>query len=138
MNRLLLGALVLLLSAPVAQGGPPDEGRCPTVGGAPGRGPATDAIPIRLRQGMVVDHDTLLLLRQLLPEEVWQNRHAFFHPGMAMTIGACHRRYATPSFYREATALYAGQPTVDEQGNLEGFAAGQPFPPESFMTSPTK
>jgi len=128
-------ALGWLLGAPPARGGPPPEGRCPTVGGVPKGGPATDAAPVRLHEGMMISQENLLLLRRLLPDEVWQNRHAFFHQGMAMTLAACHRRYPVPSFYEEATALHAGQPHLDEEGNLEGYTAGLPFPPESFDTA---
>ena len=122
MLRLLSNALALLplalgapfLAAP-AHGGPPPEGRCPTVGGVASGGPATDAAPIRLHEGMLLRKQDLLLLRRLLPDEVWQNRHAFFHQGMAMTLAACHRRYPVPHFYEQATALHAGQPHLDDQ-----------------------
>jgi hypothetical protein len=128
---LLLAVTPLLLAVP-AWGGPPEEGRCPTVGGIARGGPATDAAPIRLRAGMVISQQDLLLLRRLLPDEVWHNRHAFFHEGMALTIAACHRRYPVPSFYEEATALHAGQPHLDADGNLQDYTVGLPFPPESF------
>ncbi len=139
MRRPLLAALASLplMLAPLAlaataRGGPPAEGRCPTVGGVPRGGPASDAAPTRLRQGMVIRQENLLLLRRLLPKEVWQHRHAFFHRGMAMTLAACHRRYPVPSFYDQATARHAGQPQLDSEGNLENYTAGLPFPPESF------
>jgi hypothetical protein len=84
---------------------------------------------------MTITAEELLMLRRLLPEEIWQNRHVFFHQGMAMHLASCHRRYPVPRFYDEATALYAGQPHLDDEGTLEDYTAGLPFPPESFDIS---
>jgi hypothetical protein len=81
---------------------------------------------------MLIGHDTLLSLRELLPDEIWTNRHVFFYPGMRMEIGRCHRRYPVPSFFAEATERFAGSARVDEHGNLHGYVAGLPFPPEGI------
>jgi hypothetical protein len=128
-----LTALVTLaaLAAPAAAA-PPPEGTCPALSAQPGAGPAEDAAPTRMPEGAVVEHDALLALRHLLPEEVWQLRHAFFHDGMRMEIGPCHRRYPTAPFYAEATERFAGQARVDEDGNLHGYTTGLPFPPDSI------
>ena len=126
----VLGAVLALLavtSGP-ARAEPPPEDQCPTLSGIPGAGPADDATPITIREGMVLGYEDILLLGKLLPVEVWRNREAFFHDGMRMEIGPCHRRYPTPVFYDEATRVFGGKARVDEAGNLEGYVAGVPFP----------
>lgn len=127
--RALLGALAV---AGVAAASPPPEGECPLVAGSPGGEPTEDAAPVRLREGMVLEAEDLLLLRTLLPEEIWRNRDAFFHEGMRLEIGPCHRRYPTPGFFLLATEAFAGRASVDAQGNLHGYVAGLPFPPETI------
>lgn len=135
----LIGALALLCLAGCLAGGPtvasavlPPENQCPTFSGIPGGGPAQDAAPVRIHEGMLLRYQDVLLLAKLLPVEVWRNRDAFFHDGMRMEIGPCHRRYPVPAFFREATREFAGQAKVDAQGNLRGHVAGLPFPPDSI------
>jgi hypothetical protein len=130
-----LGLLLLLgCAATVASAAPPDEGDCPTVSGdRSGTGPqAVDAAPITLREGMVITADDMLILRELLPKEIWQYRDVFFFEGMRMEIGPCFRRYPVPGFYKRATAEHAGQATLARDGSLHGYVAGLPFPPESI------
>jgi len=67
MRRTLAACAVTLLLALPAQAGLPPENRCPSIGSAPTDSPASDAVPRRLREGMVVSYDTLLALRELLP-----------------------------------------------------------------------
>jgi hypothetical protein len=124
---LLLG---LALAAP-AQAGPPPEGRCPGFHLAPDA-TAVDAVPRRMAPGIPLGYDHLPSLQDLLPEEVWSNRKVFFYPGMRMTIGDCHRVYPVPSFYEDATRRYSPQVKLDDEGNLEGYVAGTPFPPEGI------
>jgi len=128
--------LAMLLAAAAlaspAAGEPPPEGTCPALNAQPGAGVAEDAAPTRLPEGAVVEHDALLALRHLLPEEVWQLRHAFFHDGMQLVIGACHRRYPTADFYAAATEEFAGKASLDADGNLHGYVAGLPFPPATI------
>lgn len=122
---LLAGAA---LAAPAA-GEPPPEGTCPALTAQPGAGAGEDAVLTRIPEGATVAHDSLLALRHLLPEEVWQLRHAFFHDGMRLEIGACHRRYPTAAFYAQATEQFAGKAKLDADANLHGYVAGLPFPP---------
>lgn len=124
-----LAASMLLASA--AGAGLPPEDRCPSFSGLHRGGAETDAVPALLREGMVIDETGLLSLRALLPEEVWRNRDAFFHEGMRMEIGPCHRRYPVPEFFAEATEAFAGRASLDRDGNLHGHRAGLPFPPEA-------
>ena len=111
----------------------PDEGDCPAVSGSPGGGDpdaaAQDATPLLLREGMIINEQDLLMLKRLFPAEIWRHREIFFHEGMRMEIGPCHRRYVIPGFYREATQQFAGEPSIDKKGNLENYRAGVPFPP---------
>jgi hypothetical protein len=87
---------------------------------------------VRLREGMVLRHGDVLALRALIPEEIWRTREVFFHEGMRMEIGACHRRYQTAADFEEATRKFAGQATLDREGNLESYRAGLPFPPDQI------
>ena len=126
---LLLTASCFLVGPAVA--GPPPEDQCPTISGPLGPG-VSDAVPRRLARGQRLGYDSLLALRELLPHEVWQNRHVFFFPGMQMVIGDCHRRYRVPEFFSAATERYAGRAETDGEGNLRGYVAGLPFPPETI------
>ena len=125
----LLAAAALASSA---AGEPPPEGTCPALNAAPRAGVAEDASPTRIPEGALVEHASLLALRHLLPDEVWQLRHAFFHDGMQLVIGPCHRRYPTADFYAAATEKFAGTSSLDADGNLHGYLAGLPFPPASI------
>jgi hypothetical protein len=125
-------ALAALLLAVPAWAGLPAENECPVLSGLPGAGPAEDAISVKLREGMLLHFADVLLLGSLLPPEVWRNRDIFFHDGMRMEIGPCHRRYAPADFYRDASSRYAGRPRLDAEGNLLDYTAGLPFPPEQI------
>lgn len=113
-------------------GGLPDEGKCPTFGGRPGDDRAEDATPTRVREGMVLNYSDLVLLRELIPSEVWRHRNVFFFDGMRMEIGGCHRRYPVPHHYSSATEQFSSQASLDENGDLWGYVAGTPFPPETI------
>jgi hypothetical protein len=127
-----VAACALALAASAASAGLPPANQCPTLGGVPGAGPAEDATPIRIREGMLLAYEDILLLGELLPVEVWRNRDAFFYDGMRLEIGPCHRRYPVPAFFSDATQKFAGRARVDDQGNLEGHVAGLPFPPDQI------
>ena len=136
-RALLVGSLASLMAptlASPARAELPPENSCPTLSGLPGGGPAQDAAPVRIREGMQLSYNDVLLLGTLLPVEVWRNRNAFFHEGMRMEIGPCHRRYPLPGFYAGATELHAGKARLDTDGNLTGHVAGLPFPPETIDT----
>ncbi|MCP5043656.1 MAG: DUF1329 domain-containing protein [bacterium] len=85
---------------------------------------------VAIEPGMVLREDDLMLLRQLIPQELWRHREIFFHEGMRIEVGPCHRRYAVAEFYRQATEKFAGQAHIDAEGNLVGYTAGLPFPPD--------
>jgi len=130
--RSLCAALALAPCVPAAAA-PPDEGDCPEVRLDPvGEGHGLDSPPVQIREGMVIEISQLLLLRSLLPPEIWQHREAFFFEGMRMEIGPCHRRYATAGAYAAATERFRGQPRLDDDGNLRDYTAGQPFPSEDI------
>jgi hypothetical protein len=134
-SRRLLALAALVLGC--LAGGPtlaatPAEGECPAIGPRPDDGAGEDAAPLILEEGMRIDQQGLLALQSLLPEEVWRHREAFFFEGMLMEIGPCHRRYPVAAAYREATERYAGTARLDRHGNLEGYRAGMPFPPEGI------
>jgi hypothetical protein len=127
-----IAALVTLLGAMAASAGLPPEDECPTLTNIPGASPAEDATSYRLREGQLLHFADMLLLGSLLPTEVWRNRDAFFHEGMRMELGPCHRRYAQAEWFDEATKRFAGQARIDADGNLSGHVAGLPFPPDSI------
>jgi hypothetical protein len=141
LGRQLLGAacigVALLGGATSARAELPPEDQCPTFSGTPGAtGPKQDATPTRLREGMLLGFEDVLLLRSLLPIEVWRNREVFFHDGMRLEIGPCHRRYPVPSFFASATERFAGQARLDANGNLAGHVAGLPFPTGTLEAQP--
>jgi len=63
---------------------------------------------------------------------VWSHRTAFFSAGMLMEIGPCHRRYPVPADFYAATQRFGAKARLDADGNLRGYVAGTPFPPESI------
>lgn len=138
LSRLSVLVTVLLSTALIgpwqALGAPPDEGDCPTVSGGSTRDgdQPRDAAPVTLREGMVLRGDDLLILRQLVPREIWAHREVFFYEGMRMEIGPCFRRYPQPGFFTRATEKHAGQVQLEEDGSLQGYVAGLPFPPDSI------
>ena len=113
--------------------GLPDEGDCPEVSLDPERDETReDAVAIAIKPGMVLQLEDLILLRQLIPAEFWLHREVFFHEGMRLEIGPCHRRYPVPAFYRSASAKFAGQARIDKDGNLANYTAGLPFDPDQI------
>jgi hypothetical protein len=128
----MLAALVGATHAHAAPVELPPEHACPTFAGPPDTGSAQDAVPARVTEGMVLTRVDALRLAALLPPEVWRHRDVFFHDGMRMVIGACHRRYPPPRAYQAASERFAGQPKLDGDGNLAGYTAGLPFPPASI------
>ncbi len=124
-------AAACLLALPAGAELPP-ENRCPALSANPSGSQAADALLRQLREGYVLDYEALLSLQRLLPEEIWANRHVFFDPGMKMLLGSCHRRYPVPAFFSEATERYAEKASLDSEGNLRGYEAGLPFPPDSI------
>ncbi|MCP5069344.1 MAG: DUF1329 domain-containing protein [bacterium] len=125
---------VTLLLAQTASSELPPEGRCPDFTGAPGDTGEVDTGTPLVKEGAHLDLADLLSLRQLLPEEIWNYREAFFYEGMQMTIGFCHRRYPVADFYRDATETFRGRAKLDDEGNLTDYHAGLPFPPDSIET----
>ncbi len=119
--------------APPAAADLPDEGDCPEVTLSPeGDQPREDAVAVAIEPGMVLLQEDLLLLRQLIPKELWRYREIFFHEGMRLEVGPCHRRYPVPGFYRAASEKFAGQARIDKDGNLADYTAGLPFAPDQI------
>ncbi|UCE86938.1 MAG: DUF1329 domain-containing protein [Deltaproteobacteria bacterium] len=129
--RVLL-ALALALGAWSARAELPPEDACPTLTGGAGDDGLEDVGPIAVREGMIVAYGDLFALRRLLPPELWRLRDTFFYEGMRLEVGPCYRRYAVPSFVREATRANAGRARIDDDGNLRDFVAGLPFPPDAI------
>jgi hypothetical protein len=134
--RLAAACWLLLALAPLGgSAAPPPEGRCPTRNAAPGAEPEIDDGGPLVREGEALSLERILQLRTLLPPELWSHRDVFFHEGMRMEVGWCHRRYPTAPFYAEATRTFAGRAELDAAGNLDGYVAGLPFPPETIDTA---
>lgn len=127
--------IVWSMSGAAGAGTPPDEGDCPPLGGRPGEVEVEDATPTAIREGMVLSYSDIVLLRELIPVEVWRHRNIFFFDGMRMELGACHRRYPVSNDYAAATKQFSGQAGVDEDGNLWGYVAGVPFPQDKIDNS---
>src|SRR5262249_44668027 len=129
-SRVLPSLAALVIGSVTASGFAgelPPEHACPAFGE-----PSPGSTAERVAEGMVLARADLLRLSALLPPEVWRHRDAFFHEEMRMAIGACHRRYPVPSAYRLATERFAGRARLDADGNLTGYTAGLPFPPETI------
>jgi hypothetical protein len=124
----VLGLFVASASAEV-----PDEGDCPRSGGRSGEN--EDATATLVREGSALEYSDLPGLRELIPAEVWSHRNAFFSAGMLMEIGPCHRRYPVPTHFSDATKRFAAQARLDDDGNLQGYVAGTPFPPDSIAAN---
>jgi hypothetical protein len=128
LRRVARIAAALLLLATSASADLPPEGRCPDWSGGASPGHGEDVGPPLIREGGLLSLEDLLALKSLLPEEIWNFREVFFYEGMRMEIGACHRRYQIPEFYRQATENLADRVRIDSEGDLEGYLAGTPFP----------
>lgn len=130
MLRVFALAIGLLFALPVAAGpwDVPPEGSCTPAGGLRGRPIGADAPPVPFAPGDVIDHEKAELLENYLPTEIWNHRDQFFFEGMRLEIGACFRDYSAPAFYDEASEKFRGQPKVNEDGGLENYTAGRPFP----------
>jgi len=130
-----LASLALLFSLAVAgaaRAGLPPEGSCPTVAGAMPESGGEDVQPLLLKEGLAITLEQVAALRTLVPPEVWDLRSAFFHEGMRMEVGPCHRRFPLSPPYTTATEAHAGSVKLDADGNLEGYVAGLPFPPDAI------
>jgi hypothetical protein len=123
--------LSILLCPAVVQAGPwdvPAEGACNPEGGLRGFPYGEDAPPAPFQPGDVLDHERAQILKNYIPKELWEHRDKFFFEGMRLEIGPCFRDYSAPAFYREAGEKFAGQAVVNEDGGLENYTAGPPFP----------
>ncbi|MDH5307469.1 MAG: DUF1329 domain-containing protein, partial [Myxococcales bacterium] len=128
-------ALLLALLAATARAGAPPEGVCPSAADARAGASARGAQSGGVREGMRLGYRDVLELRALLPVELWRNRSVFFHEGMTLEVGACHRRYPVPRFFARATQHFAGRARLDAEGNLHDHVAGLPFPPDAIDAS---
>ncbi len=120
-----LGAATPILAVDI-----PPDGTCPPYALRPGTGARSDqdVTPPIFVPGQFFKYDSLERLRGYLPREVWERRQTFFYEGMRIQVGACHRRYPAPEFFRAATRQNRGRVRLDAEGNLIGFGCeGLPF-----------
>ncbi len=78
---------------------------------------AEDAGAGSLRAGQVLRSGDRERLRDLVPEAFLDAGELFFHEDMELEIGPCHRDYAPPAFFREATRRYRGRAVLRDDGN---------------------
>lgn len=121
-------ALLLLVAPAAASAALPEEGRCPDWTEVPGLPLPEDAGGAIVASGDELGAHERLKLARLLPPEVWNARHAFFPDGLVLTVGPCHRRYAATAPWLAATEKHRGSARLTEEGGLEGYVAGLPFP----------
>jgi hypothetical protein len=113
----------------------PPEGACPPypLESTLGEAAHEDVVPPQLTLGERIELSGLQQIRRYLPPEVWARRDLFFHEGMRLEIGPCHRRYPAPEFFRNATRKNAGRADLDADGNLVGYEGeGLPFAAETI------
>jgi hypothetical protein len=134
MRRAALACLLLLWPGAAAAEPPwqvPAEGACAPTGGLRGWPLGEDAAPVPFKPGDTFEVGASETLRHYLPAELWNHRDKFFFEGMRLEIGPCFRDYAPPDFYRQAPG--GGEPPrLTEDGGLEGYRAGAPFPPDGL------
>lgn len=86
--------------------------------------------------GQIVTPDSRAAVRDLIPDEIYPYAVEDFE-GLRMEITETHD-YPPPSAYVEATAKYACQTSLDDDGNLVDYVAGQPFPYSAWAQEATK
>ena len=138
MKAALAGVMVASLAAGSANADPVSEDRwaIPAEGScvpAPGTAATdADAPPGPPLPGEVITEESAARLAGYLPPELWAHRERFFYDGMRMEIGPCFRDYSPPGFFREATQRGAGQVKLLQDGRIEGYDAGLPFPADTI------
>jgi hypothetical protein len=116
----------------------PAEGSCNPQGGPIGLTIREDVSGVPFETGDAFEIDRLNVLRDYLPEFLWQERERFFYEGMRLEIGPCFRDYSAPDFYQQATADNAGKARLDESRGLVDYGAGMPFVPDSIAIDDPK
>jgi hypothetical protein len=111
---------------------PPFDACEPGGGLEAGPGAQEDAAPLPFAPGDGVTQEQLPLLRAYLPPQLWSERDKFFYEGMRLEIGPCFADYGPPAFFTAATETFRGKAKLLENGGLEGYTAGLPFPPDSI------
>src|SRR5262245_27227385 len=97
------------------------------------QGGAQGALPtLPFKEGETIGFDNVDKLKDFLPPQFWDNREFFFYEGMQLEIGPTLRKYGAADAYQAATAKHAGQARLGEEGALENYTAGQPFPNDSI------
>jgi hypothetical protein len=97
-----------------------------------------DAPPFPFKTGDVIGAEQLSLLREFIPSLLWENRDQFFFEGMRLEVGECFADYSPPDFYDQATRKFAGQAKLLENGGLDDYMAGQPFPAGAISPDDSK
>lgn len=143
MVRLIFSCLVLLaLAVPALADGEsspwalPEEGSCNPKGGLIGAAGASpsDAVSVPFDTGDVFDLEQVEVLKNFVPEFIWEHRERFFFEGMRLEIGPCFTDYSAPDFYKQATRANAGKARLDEGNGLVDYAAGLPFRGDDITT----
>lgn len=127
-----VGLLLAPGSAAASPWDVPPEGGCAPADGLRGWPLGQDAPPVPFKPGDVLAVEQLPMLENFLPGAIWSYRERFFFEGMKLEIGPCFRDYSPPAFFQEASEAFSGQSTLTEDGGLEGYTAGLPFPPETI------
>jgi hypothetical protein len=90
---------------------------------------AQDALPTTpFKEGDTIRFEQIDKLKDFLPPQFWDNREFFFYEGMQLEIGPTLRKYGAADAYVAATEKHKGQAKIGEDGALENYQSGQPFP----------
>jgi hypothetical protein len=94
---------------------------------------AEDVIPgVPFAEGDVISFDQMDKIKEYMPPAFWENREYFFYEGMELEIGPFFRKYGVNDIYAANTEKYSKNSRVGQDGALENWTKGYPFPPDSI------
>ena len=92
-----------------------------------------DVLPTTpFKEGDTISYADVDKLKDYLPPQFWENREFFFYEGMQLTVGPTERKYGTSDAYAAATEKHKGEAKLGDDGSLQNYQGGRPFPNETI------